>query len=87
MAATNEIKESVQMMTADEIATYQKVDREFRATEVGKLFSRFEVAAATLWQSDALDLSYGRSKRIDDAHRAAREALIAKLREIMGDLR
>lgn len=69
-------------MTNEEIVAYQKTDREFRETEIGKLFTQFENAAATLWQNDRDDVSYAKAKRLDDAHRAAREALIAKLREL-----
>lgn len=58
---------------------------EFRATELGKLFSAYKNAVITLWKNDSNEnISNKRLQEYDNADRAAEKALVAKLMELAG---
>ena len=70
-------------MTREEIIEWQRREREFRGTEIGALFNRFENLTATAWIED----TEGHLKSAEKAfekQKETREELIALLRPLAG---
>ena len=65
-------------MTNEEITEYQRKERAFLETPIGKAFHRFKLASSRYWQADGSEtISYRRLMELSNAEREAEHELRA----------
>ncbi len=74
-------------MTPEQWHAARERDKQFRATELGGLFSRYNHALIAYWQRDGDDtVSSKRLRELDEAAREAEKAFKTKLMEVQAAL-